>query len=97
MLTNHRTLAATGALLATLGLALLVWYRTAVLDSAEIDRLEAGGQSASNMTEFLLLLASPVLVLTGLGLVVLAWSRSRRRPGADDHDNLPTDREATRR
>ena len=80
--TTRNGLLGAAVLLIAAGAGLFVWYNTAVLDSAEIQRLEAGGASTSGMSELLILLASPVLVVSGLALAYRSWSRSRR-PGND--------------
>lgn len=77
--TPARTLMLAGLALLATGLAVFLWYNTIVLDSDEIARLESGGQSTSGLVDLGALIASPVLVLAGISLLVLAWTRHRGR------------------
>lgn len=81
---STRYLALVGVVLAVAGVGAFLWYNTAVLGGDEINRLEAGGASTSTTFEFLVLLGSPVLFISGLGLIGYAWLRWQRRAQRPD-------------
>lgn len=68
-----------GSLLLIVGAVLFTWYNVAVLNAAEIQRLEAGGSGEDTAFESFALFGSPVLVLAGVGLIAFALLAKRKR------------------
>lgn len=69
----------TGSLLLITGAVQFTWYNVAVLNAAEIQRLEAGGSGEDTAFESFALFGSPVLVLAGVALIAFALLAKRKR------------------
>ncbi|GAA2943363.1 hypothetical protein GCM10010525_04090 [Glutamicibacter bergerei] len=77
-----------GSLLLIIGVSLFTWYNTAVLNSAEIQRLEAGGSGENTAFESFALLGSPVLALAGAAIIAMAWIAKRKKRATSSNPQL---------